>query len=556
MNAYSYVPQCRSSGRLVTLATLWPSEGKRDTTGPITYGQTLAPSPIWVIVALIALVLAGCAGPMGVSQKKWDQDTSEIRLESLTKESYSKAAALIADLEIGSSPKVTGCKISRWTEHEKVLAMSVACNGWVGPLSGGGWPGRGAFTGVKDGMVYGSHLYGFLYRDSILIPRYDVILQAARIDKAEYDKLRERKERVGRIPFPPADQPELAYWKTPTIKEIRKLDFKEPDLSGTDEITVSGRKAADALAEFGRSFTTRNRFERAQQVLESIPTGADRWEVIQALGGRFYTWDSGESYFLLMDGFLNIGDLRISETTKDGFFKVWPFGYMDQGEVAPRLDLIFRNDRVFKVIPHVSKQELPDHLKVDTQYDPRRAFEGRSSVAKKQRLIKMRHYSFKIPADGNWSIEKVGGPADAVILTKQPEKDPRGRTLIQLKVMTNRITDRQLVALSARENADNVRDIEKAIMLEQGVKPGLYQLHDVSMDEVEMSGRQFYFMDYTTETATDIQPASLYLLFPKERSNEWFIMTHYTEVVPKATGAVQYSKSALIDVLTTLRLED
>lgn len=173
---------------------------------------------------------------------------------------------------------------------------------------------------------------------------------------------------------------------------------------------------------------------------------------------------------------------------------------------------------------------------------------------KEEAVIKTAHYSFEIPAAGSWSVEEPGGPSDLVVLTKQLGAASHARTLVQMKVMRNVINERELVELSARENADNIRNLEKQIMLEQGVKPGLYQLHDVSMGEEAVSGRQFYFMDYRTETATDLQSSSLYLFFPKARNNEWFIMAHYTEVAPKEVGSIEYSKADLMDVLRTLKV--
>ncbi len=49
---------------------------------------------------------------------------------------------------------------------------------------------------------------------------------------------------------------------------------------------------------------------------------------------------------------------------------------------------------------------------------------------------------------------------------------------------------------------------------------------------------------------------AVHVFFPKERNNEWFIMAYYTEVRPKETGSIDYSKADLMDVLRTLKLGD
>ncbi len=173
-----------------------------------------------------------------------------------------------------------------------------------------------------------------------------------------------------------------------------------------------------------------------------------------------------------------------------------------------------------------------------------------------QQTVTTPHYRFEIPEGGSWSVEGPFGSSDAVLLTKQLEASDRGRTLVQIRLMRQAIEDPELVKLSAKKNADEIRNIEKQVMLEQGVKPGLYRLHDVSMGEEVVAGRQFYLMDYRTETVTDLQFSSLYLFFPHASQNEWFIMAHYTEVAPKEIGPTEYSKMDLLEVLRTLELED
>ena len=126
---------------------------------------------------------------------------------------------------------------------------------------------------------------------------------------------------------------------------------------------------------------------------------------------------------------------------------------------------------------------------------------------------------------------------------------------MQIRILRNQIFRQKFVKMSARENADNFRRDEKKTMLKEGVKPGLYQLHDVSMDEATISGKHFYFMDHTTETSTDIEPSSLYLLFPHERNNTSFIMVVYTAVIGKKSGAIDNSKPDLVSLLTSLELK-
>jgi hypothetical protein len=171
-------------------------------------------------------------------------------------------------------------------------------------------------------------------------------------------------------------------------------------------------------------------------------------------------------------------------------------------------------------------------------------------------VVAMTGYSFKTPSTGTWGMERSGGPVEVVVLKKNVDEADHGPALVELKVIRNLIAEgRRLAEMSGKEHAVNIRNMERDIMLEQGVKPGLYQLHDVTMGEETVAGKQFYFMDYRTETTSDMQPSSLYLFFPKGRNNQWFIMVHYTQVWSKERKPMNYSKSDLIDVLRTLELE-
>jgi hypothetical protein len=167
-------------------------------------------------------------------------------------------------------------------------------------------------------------------------------------------------------------------------------------------------------------------------------------------------------------------------------------------------------------------------------------------------LVEMRHYSFQIPKTGGWTVERPGGPFEEAVLTKLLYGDAGH---VQIKILRNQIFSPTLVKASAQKNADAIRNGEKQTMLREGVRRGLYQLHDVSMDEVTISEKHFYFMDYTTETSTDLEPSSLYLFFPHERDNTSFIMVVYTAVLAKRPGAIDNSKPDLKSVLNSLELK-
>jgi hypothetical protein len=167
-------------------------------------------------------------------------------------------------------------------------------------------------------------------------------------------------------------------------------------------------------------------------------------------------------------------------------------------------------------------------------------------------LVEMRHYSFKIPSGAAWTIERPGGPFEEVVLTQLLYADTGH---VQIRILRNQIFSPKLVKASAQKNADNIRRGEKQTMIGEGVRRGLYQLHDVSMGDATISQKHFYVMDYTTETSTDLEPSSLYLLFPHEGDNASFIMVVYTPVLAKKRGAIDSSRPDLMSVLSSLELK-
>ena len=314
------------------------------------------------VTSVLLVVMAwACVGPQEIMADRLEREVGEKRMATLTEAAYERADTYIREWEVGSPLKHTQCQVIsippvRRGEKEKHAAF---CDGWVGPLSGNNPFGLGAPVGngyAEDGakLVFGVHVFGYVAHDSILVPRVIVNTQAQVIDKAEYEALKAKGENVGSRPV---------YIKDAKIREIVRLDGTAPEYSGPPlEQTYS---TPAEIAELIHSMTTKDRYEKIKTKLEAIPLESDRWQVVQALGGQFVTLNQGEDYTLFMDGFLYMhgNDFYVLHDTSDGIFKVWPFGYTTADATIPELDLIFKNDKLFKVIPHVSREELAGHLK-------------------------------------------------------------------------------------------------------------------------------------------------------------------------------------------------
>lgn len=93
------------------------------------------------------------------------------------------------------------------------------------------------------------------------------------------------------------------------------------------------------------------------------------------------------------------------------------------------------------------------------------------------------------------------------------------------------LSDR-LKPMSSEQVAKDYRNHEKQIMIEEGVNKGLYRLNNVAMGVDEVGEKKFYTMSYATSAGTKNQKAALYLYFPRDKDHRFFIMAHYSDMLP------------------------
>jgi hypothetical protein len=174
-----------------------------------------------------------------------------------------------------------------------------------------------------------------------------------------------------------------------------------------------------------------------------------------------------------------------------------------------------------------------------------------TEITSENNHVTMPHYSFVLPADQGWHIRRANEKHEAVIITKK-----MGSILLQIKLFRNPILDKEMQANSAKTVADDYRQLEKSIMVEQGVNKGLYILKDVKMDEEVTGNKTFYTMNYTITANSGIQRAGLYLYFHKPSNNDYFIMAHYSETTPANALLEKTYKPDFLKVLESLSIRE
>jgi hypothetical protein len=172
-----------------------------------------------------------------------------------------------------------------------------------------------------------------------------------------------------------------------------------------------------------------------------------------------------------------------------------------------------------------------------------------TEITKNNNQIQMPNYSFVVPPEQGWHLLRPNEQYEVALMTKK-----LGLSTFQMQIMRNQIIDKDLKALPAKGVADNYRNLEKQIMIEQGVNKGLYQLQDLAMAEETVGDKKYYTMTYVVLSNANTQWASLYLYFPKEEKNDFFILAHYSETAPPNTVLVKSLKAEFLETLKSMRV--
>lgn len=164
--------------------------------------------------------------------------------------------------------------------------------------------------------------------------------------------------------------------------------------------------------------------------------------------------------------------------------------------------------------------------------------------------IQMPHYSFFVPGDEGWHIQRQDKHYEKAVINKE-----EGSVLFSMQFLRNIIIDEGMRANPAEVVADDYRGFERRSMIELGVKKGLYQLKDVRTGKKKVGNKIFYTMDYTILSKQGTQKASLYLYFPKERNNYYFIIAHYSETIPPGASLAKSYKPDFLATLESLEVK-
>ncbi len=307
------------------------------------------------IVFIVALLCTDCRGA----------DNSALiakeTQKTLTKEAFLRVEPTIKSLipeqpihSVGLKWPVLGIR-----EGKKFVGLIAASDGWAGDLSGnvvGADSTLGALFAMKDGSIYGQHIYGYIIQEGIFIPRYAVQVKATIVDSSEYESL--KAQRISDIgwTYRPGRQ-EKVFFKGARIAGVKEVAMPE------ERYLAMYTRRPPVLKNAIADLYSPERYDKIADTLAKLPLGTDAIDTIVKLDGTVTANHGGTTFTFFIDGFLNYkGEYRFTGVVADAIYSIWPFGYVAEDREIPKMALIFKNGVLEKTIPYSSRAEMEVNL--------------------------------------------------------------------------------------------------------------------------------------------------------------------------------------------------
>ena len=308
-----------------------------------------------------ALLLASCAGPGPTS---FEQGAAELTLPSTSYDTFVKAEPKLKGLRAGDAITLKSLGLQffefsmRLTGETKHYAVG---DGWIPSMSGGGAYNLGRAFGLEGNTIYGRHVFGYVWGNVNLYPKYELRTKAAIVSDTEYQEMKRqgRDQGIDHVSFGTGDK--VYYFKdnNVTIDAIRSLPFQGPPEMANEKLTVI-KDVAPKLADIFYKTT----FMDVEAQLKRMHAGTDWWDMVHQLHGLFITHNFGQNYGLYMKGNTNYHtEKRWQLATERGIYEVWPFGYVEGDKEVLKLSVIFRNGKLERIVPYEPEASLAPRLR-------------------------------------------------------------------------------------------------------------------------------------------------------------------------------------------------
>jgi hypothetical protein len=163
------------------------------------------------------------------------------------------------------------------------------------------------------------------------------------------------------------------------------------------------------------------------------------------------------------------------------------------------------------------------------------------------------HYSITVPSDHGWYLVPCREDESLECVSLELRHGPPEEGTVRIRFMKIDILSDRLKSMSSKQVAEDYRNREEQGMIEEGVNKGLYRLSDVAMGVDDVGEKRFYTMSYATSASIKNQKAALYLYFPRDKDHRFFIMAHYSDMLPRGAPAGSLFDAFREDFLQVLK---
>jgi len=302
------------------------------------------------------LLMAGTGWSLGFS----GESPSGVRREAVSQHAFETILPVLQELKPDDSLLSIEAHLKVYREQPDTGRVPiVVIPGWISSLSGGAIGGVnliGGVTGRSGDRIFGTHVFGYVRQEMIVVPRFLVLTEATVIGETEYSRLRAERTKGAGVAVEPGGHGMLCF-RDLHIRETRALSFVD-ELEDAS-VTLKPAEAGEVLEWF---FSERS-FQEIEQKLRSLAPGTSFWDVLAGLGTRITTGDFGHNHTLQIRGYVSSDRFPTQFLTREtGVYSIWPFGYVKKKRERPQLVLVFKNNQLLCVSPFTGNWNISDYV--------------------------------------------------------------------------------------------------------------------------------------------------------------------------------------------------
>jgi hypothetical protein len=300
-------------------------------------------------IVCLSVASAAEAGPVS---------TSDVYRDALSRQSFETFLPVLRALKPNDNLSSIEAHRTLYSTQRKDDFPIIVMPGWIGSLSGGSLGGFFLLGGVSErggDRLSGTHVFGYVRQEGIVIPRFLVLTEATVISATEYSRLTPDEMKSAGMAKEPGSRKPL-HFRDLHVRETRALSF-------IDELEDASVKLKPTTAsDFHDWLLSEQSFHEIEEKLRALAPGTSFWDVFARLDARIMAPDFTEHTWLIR-GYLASDKFPPQFLGQEnGVYSIWPFGYTKKKREMPQLVLVFKNDHLLRVTPFKGNWKMNEYI--------------------------------------------------------------------------------------------------------------------------------------------------------------------------------------------------